>query len=779
MTQLLQLRATKGKPRARGGRLPKLLKDKPNLALVFALVPLSITSPASANPSAGTAATTAEPSDTANVRPNEIVVTAQRRSQNIQDVAASVAAVSGASLVQRNIVTVNDLASSVSNLQVANPYGTGSPPAFTIRGISSTDFSANQSRPIAVNIDEGIRQLPSFETVPLFDIDHIEVLRGPQGALYGKNATGGAINIINKKPTFTTSGYFSAGYGNFNRRESSGAIQTALVPEVLALRVAYTYEKNSGTIKNLFPGAPNVNQADVFGVRGTVLFKPSPAVELVARFTHSSSGGRNPGIYADNVDYAAAGFPELALIPGNNRQGLGFFENYQNFIGHRDIKTDGANIQLSVKLSDAFTLTSITTYDRGKWIETVDTDGTAVDQERDSDNANNERQFVQEVRLAGKVGLTHLLFGAFYSHDNVDINYQYRFFQDPRCTVSCDSAFWAGINDGSLGYTISNFFNQRRKSYSAYGRVEYDLTDQLQASAGVRWTRDQVAIKGYNSFLGDRATPLAIETISATDLSKSFRNVSAEAVLTWKPNSDITTYASFKQGYRTGAINAQAFNSLSEVVFAPPEKANSWEAGIKTKPMPGLTFNVAAFYATYRNQQITSLEQLNGGNIYPLRSIDKARSYGLEADLNWKVASGLYLASSLGYTNAKYVKGVVAGINIAGNPLTNAAKWSGNSSIEWRAVRVSEGELVLRADATYQSRVSFDVHNYPYLVDDGHVVAGGSITYEKPSWSVGAWVTNAFNEHYFTNALNTVLEGFTYKVRGTPREFGGRFTVRF
>lgn len=708
----------------------------------------------------------------------EIVVTAQRRTQNLQDVPASVAAIGGATLAARNIVTINDLSSAASNLQISNPYGTGSPPAFTIRGISSTDFSANQSRPIAVYIDEGIRQLPSFETVPLFDVDHIEVLRGPQGALYGKNATGGAINIITTRPGFDTSGYFEAGYGNFNRRESAGAFQTAIVPDVLALRLAYTYLKNDGTIQNLYPGAPDVNQTDIFAFRGSLLFLPVHGLEILARFTHSFSGGRNPGIYADNVNYGLAGFPELDAIPGSNRQGLGFFQSNQNFIGSRHIRNDGINLQVKVDLPHAFTLASITTYDQGKWLETVDTDGTAVDQERDSDNADRERQFVQEVRLTGKIGPAQLLFGGFYSHDKVDIHYQYAYFGDPACTVSCVDL--SGFGDGSLGYILSNAFTQRRDSYSAYGRVEYDLTSRLQLAGGLRWSHDRVAVAQYTAYFGDPADPQAFQTIAPTDFAKSFSNVSGEAVLTWKPAADITSYASFKQGYRTGAINGQAYTDVSEITTAaPPETANSWEIGLKTKPVGGVTLNLAGFYAIYRNQQITSAEDGGGILIYPLRSIDRSRIFGAEADLSVRASRDLSLSGSLGYTDAKYTKGVVAGDDVAGNQLTNSARWSGNASVEWTAARIGRATLVLRADATYQSKVYFDVHETPSIVEDGHIVSGASATFEIGDWSLATWVTNAFNERYFTNGLNTSSEGFTYKVRGTPREFGARVKVRF
>ena len=712
--------------------------------------------------------------------PAEILVTAQRRVQNVQDVPASVAAVSGATLAQRSILTVNDLSSVVSNLQISNPYGPGAPPSFNIRGISSTDFSATQSRPIAFYIDEGIRQLPSLEVVPLFDVDHVEVLRGPQGALYGKNATGGAINIINKTPGFDTSGYVSAGYGNFNRRETNGAIQTSVVPGVVAVRLAYTYVKDDGTIRNLFPGNPDVNQTNLFGVRGTILVKPSADLKIVARLTHSFSGGRGPGIYGDNANFAQVGFPGLDAVPGSSRQGLGFFQNNQDYIGKRNLRTDGVNVQVTDQLSDAISLMSITTYDRGKWVETVDTDGLAVDQEHDLDDAHGERQFVQELRLTAQYGPLRLLLGGFYSFDKIDMHYQYTYYSDPACGADCGSDVLLGLDDGSRGFIASNAFTQRRHSYSGYGRAEYDLTGQLTLAGGVRWSHDRVAVAGFTAYNGDVADPQAYLTIPPTDLAKSFSNVSGEAVLTWKPHPGLTTYASFKQGYRTGAINAQAYYSPDEITVAKPETANSWEVGIKTMPFgPALTLNLAAFYAKYRNQQITSLEQLGPLVIYPLRSIDRSRIYGAEADAVLRLSPALTVSGSLGYTNGEYTKGAVGGDSVAGNQLTNSAKWSANGSVDWTAAHIGDGALILHADAAYQSKVYFDVHETPTITDNGHVVTGASATFDIGKLSFSAWVTNLFDTHYFTYGLDTAYEGFTYRLRGEPRQFGGRVGFRF
>ena len=162
-----------------------------------------------------------------------------------------------------------------------------------------------------------------FEAVPLFDVDHIEVLRGPQGALYGKNATGGAINIVDTKPGFDVSGYARVSYGTFNRRESEGAVQAPIVSDKSAVRLAYTYVKNDGTIKNLYPGTGDVEQTDVFALRGTLLVKPVDDLELVIRYIHSRSGGRNSGVYADNINFAAAGFPRTGRGAGKPSPGAG------------------------------------------------------------------------------------------------------------------------------------------------------------------------------------------------------------------------------------------------------------------------------------------------------------------------------------------------------------------------------------------------------------------------------------------------------------------------
>src|ERR1700720_1005066 len=202
----------------------------------------------------------------------EIVVTASKRSESLQTVPISVTALTSAQLGQIKLDTASDLVTQVPNLQVNGIVGEGSP-LFSLRGVSMFDYSLNQSSPVASYIDEVYKGNFTLFGVELYDLERIEVLRGPQGTLYGKNATGGAINFITHKPGFDESGYIKIGAGNYDRKDAEGAFQAGLIPDRLAVRVAFTYTKANGFLQNVFPGHPDLEGIDQYGVRLSMLFK--------------------------------------------------------------------------------------------------------------------------------------------------------------------------------------------------------------------------------------------------------------------------------------------------------------------------------------------------------------------------------------------------------------------------------------------------------------------------------------------------------------------------
>ena len=230
----------------------------------------------------------------------EVVVTAQKRAEKLQDVPVAVSALSGSQLAAQRVAKIDDIVSFAPSLQVQSPGGDGLP-IFALRGVSMADFSANQNGPVATYFDEVYRGASALLGVTMFDLERIEVLRGPQGTLYGKNTTGGAVNIISKRPTFETGGDLSIGYGNFDRRETSGALNVAVSDQV-ATRFAFTAEKADGWMKNLTPGASKkLYASDAYAGRLSVLVRPTDSAEFILRVS---------GSYQDPINYGVKSEPE-------------------------------------------------------------------------------------------------------------------------------------------------------------------------------------------------------------------------------------------------------------------------------------------------------------------------------------------------------------------------------------------------------------------------------------------------------------------------------------
>jgi len=200
----------------------------------------------------------------------EIVVTAQKRSETLQTVPVSVTVLTSGQLARLKFDSPSDLVTQIPNLQVDGIIGEGSP-LFALRGVSMFDYSLSQDSPVASYVDEVYKGNVALFGVEMYDLERIEVLRGPQGTLYGKNATGGAINFITHKPGFEEDGYIKIGFGNYDRKEAEGAFQTGLIPDHLAVRVAFTYTKANGFVQNVLPGYPDLEGIDQYGVRLSAL----------------------------------------------------------------------------------------------------------------------------------------------------------------------------------------------------------------------------------------------------------------------------------------------------------------------------------------------------------------------------------------------------------------------------------------------------------------------------------------------------------------------------
>jgi outer membrane receptor protein involved in Fe transport len=701
----------------------------------------------------------------------EIVVTAQRRAQNLQDVPAAVSAYSSADIANAMAHKVADIIVDTPNVTVNQPYGDGGPSNFVIRGISSTDFSQNQSKPVAVYLDEGIKQTQLFETVPLFDTERVEVLSGPQGTLYGKNATAGAVNIISKEPGFDPDGYLSAGYGNFDTRRFEGAVQDALVGDVLAGRLAVTYLKDDGVFENLTPGLGNTSQTDIAAARLSLLFRPSDQFQTILRLVHTTMGGRNYTPLPTDINLSA--YPNLLAIPGALRQGLSFNENQTYSAPDRDIRSDSINLQTIWKPNEQYTVTSITTYDSGHWYDVSDAAGLPFNWQS-LDSRVRAYQAVEDIRVVSNYADSfNWQGGLFGSHDRVQASDSFLYNGATQCGDECANPF--GLP--GQGTFTHNDFLQERTSYAGYFRGEYEIYPRLQLTGGVRESHDELRVPSYNGYIGSNEVPDGIPTIIDQRLSQNFSNTSWEGGANWKATPTILLYASYKQGYRIGAANAQAFFYPSEVNIAPPETDQSEEVGVKSTWFDrALTLNAALFHTSYQNQQVLNYQD----DALQLRSVSKSRIDGFEFDSIYRLTSNSRLNLSLGLLDPKYLVGAVDGISVAGNQIVNAAKITATIGTDLTLYSADRNNLTLSLNDVYTSRVYYDVFNTSSIAQSGYWLANSKLNWSSGQYEYSLYANNMFDRRYFEYSLeeeSTV--DLNFNLRGTPRQFGGEFTYRF
>ncbi len=689
----------------------------------------------------------------------DIVVTANKRAERLQDVPISVSAVSGESLAASHVTQAEDIAQTVPNLQMNTTVGDNTP-IFSLRGVSMYDYSLNQSSPVAAYYDEVYKGSFALLGATMFDIDRIEVLRGPQGTLYGKNTTGGAINLITKTAKLGEfSGSAAVGYGNYDRIDLNAAVNAPLVDKA-AVRVAGTFTRADGWLDNQTPGQPNLNSVREFAVRGSLLVEPTNGASFVLRIAHSYQNPRNYGIYAEPL--------------AANRAGLSTYQIRSNLADvRRTARTTAISLTGNIDLSDSLTLTSITSFDKGKLFLFEDTDGQDLRVFEVSYDAK-ATQWTQDLRLTSDFdGPANFILGGYFSHEKVfNSNATYIF-------ADTDSDGVPGITGADcaaalpLSCVFINRFDQKKKSAAIYGDASFEAGGALTLRAGLRYTRDT----GSQNDLVSVATALngdvVAKPIPLTNLSYATNNLSGKAGLDYRLSDDVMAYATFSRGYRSPSFNAQAFFAPAEAGSAGSETINAYEVGLKSQFADrAATLNLAGFYYDYHNQQFISVDPATAAA--NLINIPESRIYGAEAELSWEANSTLTLRTGLGFLNSKVERGVISGINIAGKKLPTAPSFSMTGGIDLNLMDNNSGKLVLSGSGSYASSQFFEIMNVERLKQGSYALFNAHLdwTSAEGRWNASLWGRNLGRKFYTTAGIDLSGFGFDYKQWGTPRTYG-------
>ncbi len=769
----------------------------------------------------------------------EVTVTAQRRTERLQDVPVAVTALSSGELLERGVRQAADIVDAVPNLLLNLPYGPEAQPTFTLRGVTTQDFSENQSSPIAMYVDEVYKPVGALQALQIYDLDRVEVLRGPQGTLYGKNATGGAVNFYSRNPSLSDyDGYAILTGGNYSLFEAQAAVGGPIVEDRLGWRAAMLYERRDGWVNSIVPGVEPLNGVDAAAGRLTFLGKPSDDLTMLFKVFVSKSGGTPYGAHALNNDPSVTGF----------NGDIGWFDNGAKYAVHKEIRNDGASLKIDWQLPHA-TLTSVTGFDYGRWYEKSDDGGLPITLRIDDPNTyfSSVNAFSQELRLTSRdSGPFGWLAGLYYGRESTHATVQFHFYD------GYDLGYWspqAGV-PALFGFDEYNNFDQIKDSRAAFLNLTYELTPQVTLRGGVRYTKDKVTIENFYALEGGLPSPGSVglsPNIDATTwwtqtignpalypvpppgspptagrssfqqglavqgygfvptLENDTSNVSGKVGADWRVNEQVLTYLSISQGYRGVAFNGQAYNDNTELTFAEPEKLTSYELGVKTEFWNRrAVFNVAAFHYDYKNQQFLDAFSLpsNLGTGFRTTNAPKSQVDGAEFEFQIRPTNDLQIMANLGLMHSKYVEltlhqgecvtgtapnCIVPRVCCVGNQLIQAPDYNAMLAIDWRFLHLGAGDLRLYADGNYYGKQYFDAFNTQRDAQGAYGVANARLSFDstgKRGWSIAAWIKNITNRQYLAYALNqkdadTGALGFDYALVGEPRTYGADLMVRF
>lgn len=728
----------------------------------------------------------------------DIVVTAQKREQNLQHVGISVTAVTGEQILQRGISSSIDLITRTPSVDNYSPYGPGSSANIVIRGVGLNDFGEGNEAPVTVYVDEFyIVNVPAVDFA-LFDLQRAEILRGPQGTLFGRNATGGLVNYVTARPASETGGYFKAAYARFDELKLEGAVNAPLSDTVSA-RLSFLSHHSDGYIRNLNPGFSDENggAAGTDAVRAQLRFNDGDWDVLFkaeyGRQNHVHTYYEQTPSTRDPVTGLASLNPAGTDAAGYNEANFGAGASNVTYTNRpQRLKSDGMTSTLRAEHQfDDVTFTSLTGYQHFKRDYKEDCDASPNDTcyalfPYKADSASQEfRFFYSKNKLRWTAGIYGL-----YSKSQ---NNPFAVFNVPVSgPTAVDPA--TGLYDGGF-FPISLAANWRLRTLSGaiFGQVEYDLASAVTLIAGARVTRDDKKFRDADnaSLRSCPGFPIPTNCFLAPDgpgianpFADTYRKtlVSGKVELDFKPSDATLFYASLSRGTKSGGFSNGFYpGGVSTTQLRYGAETNwAYEIGEKITLFDRrLRLNSALFYYDYQNFQTFNWEGVGG-----LLSNHDAKSYGAEVEIEAAPVENLTLSLGGSYLHTK-IEGVTNGIPsgatyTADRDMANAPKWTANGSISYTIPLKNDRSIIFNWDGNYRSSRYTNNFNDPSVLLGGYFKHNADIAYNfNENLQAQLFVRNISNKKAATKAYQFNDIGYTQFIYSEPRVFGGSVLYRF
>ncbi|MDE2597143.1 MAG: TonB-dependent receptor [Sphingomonadales bacterium] len=716
----------------------------------------------------------------------DIVVTAQKKAENLQSVPISVAAVSSEAVENLHAVTLQGLQGSVPNVEIGNFANTPNTAVFTIRGIGVIEPDPYAGNTVGIVVD-GVPQYFSMGALlDLYDVDRIEVLRGPQGTLFGANTTGGVVNVVNKAPEDRLGGKFDLSYGNYHHLTIGGVLNAPL-GEGLSARFAVNHDERHGYVTNVVTGK-DMGRRNVTIFRGTLRYE-SGNVEASLTGEYDRARNGSPIVVAGDLptdaEFVPAGWRGMYASPclpaGSPCTAPAKYFSAQDggVLGDTPDKSNmdtyRAGFTLSVKDTPIGDITAISGYKQFKLFEFTDQDGTPaflIDTRRQT----RAWQFSQELRTDFSLGdRINVTMGGFYMTDHYD-HYQH---------LRIDFAGGATYNLANNTYTKGltglfqrNLQDQDNHSVSLFAQSYIDLTDKLRLQAGIRYAHEKtqmlastatsLAAGGVTTF--DGTSPTGVPNIDLGTVApplgvKSWNNVGWKIGLDYKANDNLMLYGYWARGFKSGGFTGR-IGIPQDLGPYNPEGVDTFEAGFKSDWADRrVRLNLSVFQTNYRNMQLAQIYFVGSGASLvqgnTILNAAKSRIRGFESELTLAPVAGLQFTASLAYLDAKYRQfnyllpsGAIR--SLTGERLQNAPKWSGSlgASYETPLAEGIAARFAVNYSFTSEKLLTSILDVARARVQPQHLVNANFDIKLHDRFTVGVWATNLFDQRYINSVFD-------------------------
>ena len=737
----------------------------------------------------------------------KVTVTAQKRVQNAQDVPSTVNALSGKNIKDLGINSSDKIAEFVPGVTISLPSGQGNQPIIAVRGVGNNDFNTNNAGPNGVYSDEVYMSAPSAQTFQAFDLQRIEVLKGPQGTLYGRNTSGGAINFISNKPGDVFGFGVTGDYSSYNSYELQGFVN-APTGDNSAARISAIWDKSDGFMRNLFNGE-RVSGTDSYAARGQWQVKPSENFTLLLN-VHGAKVDTVPTEYhqvgtlsfngvsfdpCSQADINASLCTDLFFNPTNPD----LYKGSYNRTRHLDVENAGAAVTANYDMGDV-TLTSVTAFEHNDKLHPEDSDA-SPNNLLQIDFGVKSDTFTQELRLSGEGEKLNWVAGLYYLGETLKQDQSIDLFHD------LDLVFGPGAGECVFA-DLTNFTQfcsltgtahskQKTTAYAAFGQADFEIFADTRLTLGGRYTNESKDFTLDGTVIG-QIGGFEVFTAPQTLWGAGFDESVDKSAFSWKIALDhhftdkIMAYASFSTGFKSGGFNGGFLDintptAAGQVAPVRSENNKAYEIGFKSDLFDDtIRLNASAFYYDYKDLQVHVLTTPTGGlTADVLDNAQKSTIKGIDVEAIAKPIENMTVRLSAEWLDAKLDEYVSsrgpAAQNYSGNTLSNAPEFSFTGIAEYTIPLGSGDNIDLLGSASYRSKVFFDPANDPLIAQEGYWVVDARAAYvlDDGKWEFAVFGRNLTDEEYLNMAFNLASFGLLQEVVAPPLTIGLEASFRY